>query len=402
MPGSLVHPTVLAIHLRDDGVMGGCEQYRVRIPFEQVRENVAGTVLDWAPIGKVQKWAAGATNYKTRPTDYDLWVLPRHRPLPYGIEGTARFEDIPSPVQEQIERMGVNLTGEAHLLDLVRIVKQKIAVVLEYDDDHWGSRDLGYQEHIDLARKLLAEGDAVTVTTKYMRDLVQHYAPGVPVYVLPNCVHFPEWQGHERWKRWAPDWLVIALTGSVTHYHDWIVLKDVIPRVLREHTNVGFLLQGFVPDYFEDLALEFPARVYANDNFTDYPDYPGVIRQADIVLCPVDPEDKFNHAKSSIKAIEGMASGRLLSDGNTGGAAVIASPLNYYGKAVGWGNKRGIVCDHDPDSWYAALTTMITDSEKREHWQRRGWLWVHQNRSIERKWSLWWNAYQNVYRRKRT
>jgi len=381
--------------------MGGCEQYRVKIPFEEIRENVEGAVMDWAPIQKVQMWAAGGNRYKTRPTDYDMWLLPRHRPLPYGEDGTAKFEEIPERIRDQVEsRLGVALEGEAHLLDLVRLVKKKLSVVLEYDDDHWGSRDLGYMEHVDLARKLLKEGDAVTVTTPHMRSLIQKYAPGVPVYILPNMVKFSQWQEWERWHRWDKEWLVLALTGSVTHYNDWIVLKDVLPKLMQEHANVALLLQGFVPDYFKEMTIRFPARVYADKQFRDYAEYPGVIRQADVVLCPVDPDDEFNLAKSSIKAVEGMASGRQLSDGNMGGAAIIASPLPYYGRTVGWGNKRGIVVDHDPDSWYAALKTMITEPDKRERWQRKGWQWVHQNRSIERKWRLWWNAYQEVHRRR--
>jgi hypothetical protein len=585
-------------------------------------------------------------------------------------------------------------------------------------------------------------------------------------------VSMGEWQGWERWKRWDPEWTVLGLAGSITHYDDWIVLKDVLPRIMREHGNVAFLLQGFIPDYLENVVGQYPSRVYADEYFRDYNEYPGVIRQSDITLCPVDPDDKFNlakcvtgdtlvstwagllamselgegawvytptacrkttdgfyhkdqpvlsietemgykitgtphhkimtpdgwrrldqlgagsivtlarmylmehgryaevsfntwatrrsdqkdmpdvtpscpkvvidenyglligailgdghvtrlstgitcdaqdldwanylvhvadqigvpakikpssgsrrcvevrinsvkfneflayigvwggsggrtgshdrpkhfwvpgviwqspetvvaaflrglfeadgcvtgcgaefctkserlarevqvlllglgitsklrkchnkaysryyykvalrraefdifvekvgfaserkHAKSievsqrphsnaytpvvwqdtvvsiepgtadvyditvpeehcylangfvshnsAIKAIEGMAAGRPLSDGKTGGSAVIASPTNYYGKVVGWGSKRGIVADHDPDSWYRAITDLIKDKGKREAYQRKGWIWVDQNRSIERKWKLWWSAYQEIYRRKR-
>jgi glycosyltransferase involved in cell wall biosynthesis len=381
--------------------MGGCENYRFRIPFQQVRENVNGACLDWAPVKAVRRWAANGNGFKTRPTDYDVWLMPRHRPLPYGADGTSRFDEIPSDLKQGVQKMGVELEGEAHLLDLVRVVKKKVAVVLEYDDDHWGSRDLGHMEHVHLARQLLKEADAITVSTPYLKELVGSYAPGVPVYVLPNVVNMGEWQGWERWKRWDPEWTVLGLTGSITHYDDWIVLKDVLPRIMREYGNVAFLLQGFIPDYLENVVGQYPGRVYADEYFRDYNEYPGVIRQSDITLCPVDPDDKFNLAKSSVKAIEGMAAGRPLSDGKTGGSAVIASPTNYYGKVVGWGSKRGIVADHDPDSWYRAITDLIKDKGKREAYQRKGWIWVDQNRSIERKWKLWWSAYQEIYRRKR-
>lgn len=382
--------------------MGGCEEYRVAIPFREIRERVPGSVLDWAPIGKVQKWAGDGTRRVT-PTDYDMWVLPRHRPLPYGTGGTIGLDDIPDNIKNGMEqKWGFTLEGQAHLLDLVRLVKKKLVVIGEYDDDHWGSRDLGYMEHVDLARKLLREFDAITVTTEHMRDVVKRYAPAVPVYILPNCVKWSHWQGWDRWDRWEPDSLVLGLTGSITHYDDWIVLKDVIPRVLAEYPNVCLLLQGFVPDYFEELAEKYPNRVYADKGFRDYAEYPGVIRQSDITLCPVDPTDKFNLCKSPIKSLEGMSAGRAISDGNQGGAAVIASHINYYGRVVGWGNKRGIVVDHEPDAWYNAITTLIRDKEKRERYQRAGHRWAEQNLSIERNWKRWWDCYQTVYdRRKR-
>lgn len=397
----LKHPTVLAIHLRDDGVMGGCEQYRVRIPFEGIRENVKGVALDWAPIKKVQEWAKNGGKNVT-PVDYDMWLLPRFRPLPYGAEDSAEFSDVPDHLKHRVRRLGVELEGEAHLLDLVRIVRQKLSVVLEYDDDHWGSRNLGHEEYIPLAIKLLREADAITVSTQPLKELVQMHAPGIPVYVLPNMLRFGEWQGWERWERWPEDYVVIGLTGSITHYEDWKVLKDVLPRILKENGNAALLLQGFIPDYLGDLVVRYEDRVYSDHYFRDYTEYPGVIRQSDITLCPVLPDDEFNRYKSAIKAMEGMAAGRPFSDGKTGGSAVVASPLNYYGKVVGWGNKRGIIADHEPDVWYRAITDLIKDKGKREDYGRKGWIWIDRNRSIERKWRMWWDAYQQIHRRKRT
>jgi len=379
--------------------MGGCEQYRVRIPYEQIRERVDGAVLDWAPIGKVREWAGGKYGLKTRPTDYDMWVLARHRPLPYGVDGSITFDKIPEAMRQQVQELtGVELGGRAHLLDMLRLAKTKQHIVLEYDDDHWGSRDLGYSEYVDLARELLELADAITVTTPYMRDLVQSIAPGVRTYILPNCVNFAEWQGWERWKRWDDDWIVLGLTGSVTHSEDWIVLKDVLPRIMAEYGNVALLLQGFIPDYLGELPIKYPQRVYADKDFRDYKEYPGVVRQADIVLCPVDPEDRFNWAKSSIKAVEGMACGRELSTGKVGGSAIIASPLDYYKKVMGHG-KRGIIAEHTPEGWYEAIKALVTKQEQRERYQVLGRRWVWKNRAIERQWHLWWNAYDEIYRR---
>jgi len=396
MPGSaILHPSVLAIHLRDDHVMGGCEQYRIRIPFEMIRQKVSGSVMDWVPFGYMKKWPRDP-HRTVGPSDYDMWVLARHRPLPYDD-----FTRPPDDILESVDQLGIKLDGRSHLIDLLRIVRRKLKVVLEYDDDHWGSREIGDYEHCDLARDLLKEASAITVTTVDLRNLVQKYARGVPVYILPNCVRFWEWQGWERWKRWPDDFVVLGLTGSKTHYIDWQVLADVLPRIMEEHQNVALVLQGFVPDYLQPMAVRYSDRVYADEKFKDYTAYPGTIRQSDIALCPVDTQDEFNRYKSAIKAVEAMAAGRPLANGRQGGSVPIVSDTRYYRRVVGSGNKRGVVVkEHEPGQWYEAINLLITDKDRRERYARKGRSWVWKNRSIETKWRLWWNAYQEIYRRK--
>jgi len=395
VPGNILHPTVLAVHLRDDYVMGGCEQYRIRIPFEMVRSKVQGSIMDWVPYGYMKKWPMDGS-MKTKPSDYDIWVLARHRPLPYDD-----YSRPPAEILDSVDQLGIKLDGRSHLIDLVRIVKSKVAVVLEYDDDHWGSRDFAEYRHYDLARDLLKEGSAITVTTVDLRNLVQKYAPGVPVYILPNCVRFWEWQGWDRWERWPDDFLVLGLTGSKTHYRDWRVLAEVLPRIMEEHENVALVLQGFIPDYLQPVVAKYQDRAYADDKFKDYSTYPGVIRQSDIALCPVDTRDEFNKYKSAIKAVEAMAAGRRLPGGKQGGAVPIVSDIRYYRRVVGSGNKRGIIVkERDPQAWYEAIKILIMDKDRRQRYARRGRAWVWKNRSIETKWRLWWDAYQEIYRRK--
>jgi glycosyltransferase involved in cell wall biosynthesis len=379
----------LAMHLRDDQILGGCEHYRFRIPFEELRRHTDG-FFDWASVSKVREWAQ--SNSFVKPTDYDLLLLPRHRPLPYE-EG-----EVPEQLFERAEEAGFHLERKSHLLDLVRLYKPFQSIVLEYDDDYFtGSRDLGY-DYQELLHRLLNEVDAVTVSTPYIRDLIHRYAPGIPVYVLPNLVNWEEWQGWDRWDHWPEGQIVLGLTGSSTHYFDWHVLGKVLPRVLAEHENVSLLMAGFEPDYLENLKVDFPERVVINTG-VPYEQYPGLVRQADIVLCPVLPDDEFNLSKSAIKAIEGMAASRVLSDGKSGGAVPITSDLPYYRKVTG-GDKRGLTVEHIEEAWYAAITKMVEDNKLRERLARKGHVWVHNHRSIERKWSLWLDAYREINRRK--
>ncbi len=402
----IAHPTVLAVHLRDDG-MGGCENYRVRIPYEQIRERIKGGVADWTSVGMARKWASGQLGMRTRPTDYDIVVWPRHRPLPYGVPD---HDGSPTPDLQTVQRelgpaagqLGITLEGKSGLLDLIDIWKRKAAVVLEYDDDHHtGSRHFGGYEYDELVVELMRRADAITVTTPYLRRICLQAAPDVPVYTLPNCVCFGEWQEWARWTRWPEDYVVLGLTGSTTHGKDWQVMEAVLPRILKDHGNAALLLQGFVPDYLKPLICKYPERVYADDAFRSYEEYPMVVRQADIVLCPVIPDDKFNLAKSNIKAVEGLAAGRPLSIGGVGGATPIMSPLDYYREVAGNGHRGIVIKDHyDADRWYDAISALIQDKERRERYGRAGWKWVKKNRSIEAQWHLWWDAYRAIYRRK--
>lgn len=392
----MARPNVLAVHLRDDGFMDGCNQYRFRIPFEELRRRVPNGFFDWAPMQKVREWAKSAL--PVRPTDYDIVLLPRHRPLPYHRAGEAdkSAEELPEKVRHYMGQLNLDPT-DSHLINLVRMWRGVSVMVGEYDDDYFSGARLLEYEHYDLLYRYLQELSAVTVSTTHLRTLVQRFAPGLPVYVLPNCVMWREWQGHERWPDFWHGRTVIALTGSSTHYHDWQVLAGVIPSILGKYPDAAFMLAGFVPDYLEGIEKQFPEQVAIMEP-VQYEHYPALIRQADIVLCPVDPEDEFNQGKSALKAIEGMAAGRPLSNGRAGGAVPITSDLDYYKKAVG-GKKRGLVVDHTPESWRIAIEQLLENRGERERLAFRGHRWAYQNRAIETQWHLWWHAYRDIYRR---
>lgn len=399
MTGSNAHPTVLAIHLRDDGFMDGCNQYRFRIPFEELRRRVQGGIFDWAPLGKVREWAGmdrSQVPSRVKPTDYDMFLLPRFRPTPYQ-EG--EFENMDPVIRSAVEQLGIQLTGKSHMIDLMRVLRGTVMTVLEYDDDYFtNSRDLGYDLY-ELFYDFLKEVDAFTVSTDYLRKLVQRHAPGKPVFILPNCVDWDEWQDHHRWEMIPDDHVVLGLTGSSTHYEDWKVLETVLPRILKEHGNVIYLSGAYLPDYLEPLQDQYPDRVIAWPA-VEYEEYPAVVRQADIVLCPVVPTDPFNFGKSALKAVEGLAASRVLPNGQLGGGVPVTSPLFYYQRVTG-GGKRGLTVPHTPEGWYDGITTLIKNQDMRMRLAQKGRGWVRKHRAIDQQWHLWWAAYQEIYRRKR-
>jgi len=375
--------------------MGGCEHYRFRIPFEEIRRRVPGTFLDWMPIDKARE-AAVDPNVRAKPTRYDMLLLPRHRPIPYGATENETGDQTPSleelePMLDQVEQsLGIKLARESHLIDLVDILRTKQSVVLEYDDDYFSnSRDLKYDQY-DLLHKLMAKVSAVTVTTEYLRSLYQKFAPGVPVYILPNVVNWDEWQGHSRWDIWPQDAVVVALTGSPTHETDWRIMESVLPKVLQNHKEVHLLIGAYEPEYLSPLRDQFPDRVHYNEP-VPYHQYAEVVAQGDIILCPVRPDDNFNLGKSAIKAIEGLAAGGV----------PVTSDIFYYNRVTGK-NKRGLTVPHyEVGAWCDAIAKLVTDKPYRERLLRKGQSWVRTNRSIDQTWSLWWNAYREIHNRRK-
>jgi len=373
--------------------MDGCNHYRFRIPFEEMRKKVDGGVFDWAPMMEVREWSISKASFK--PTDYDIMLLPRHRPLRYS---EAELQALPESLTMGAKALGVPIKGESHLIDLVKILKLKQSIVLEYDDDYFTqARYLMYDDH-DLLYELLGDVDAITVSTDYLFKLVKRHAPTTPVYVLENCVNWEEWQGYEHMGLTDKDHVVIGLTGSATHKEDWKVLEDVIPAILKKYGNVSFYGAGYLPEYFEELVDKEERALFLGT--VSYEEYPSIVRQSDITLCPVVPDDEFNLGKSAIKAIEGLAASRPLSNGKFGGSVPITSKLYYYERVTGNG-KRGLSVEHTPEAWYDAISEMVTNDKLRMRLAQRGRAWVYQNRSIERNWQKWWDAYTQIHRRKR-
>ena len=136
------------------------------------------------------------------------------------------------------------------------------------------------------------------------------------------------------------------------------LLAGVLPRILDEHPHAHFLGAGFLPDYLGEM-VETRDRAHFLGTVS-YHDYATLVRQCDITLCPVLPDDPFNLGKSALKAIEGMAAGRRLPNGRNGGSVPITSKLYYYQRATG-GGKRGLSVEHTPTTVdrQAALGTPV-------------------------------------------
>jgi glycosyltransferase involved in cell wall biosynthesis len=220
--------------------------------------------------------------------------------------------------------------------------------------------------------------DAITVTTPYLGETMRRRT-GRPYYVLPNQLNPVWWKGERPPRKVSDDTVIISLSGTPTHMRDWEVLKEVLPALLKKHAHARLVMAGCHPEYLQGIEqVEYlPAMNYLQ--------YVNFIRQCDIVLAPVDPTDGFNMGKSPIKALEG----------NAGGAAVIATDNPIYRLAVE-PDKSGILVEHTPDAWYAALDKLLTDANYRKQLAKQGnaHVWKHYN--IQKGWKKWERAYREV------
>lgn len=353
-------PNVLALFARKrEGYehMGACEIYRVSIPLHFLETQDKRWVVSWTHLVEdiVEMHLAQAISWA------DLIVLPR-----WWFEKEHESEAI------------------QFISDLSRTFDKRM--IYECDDDYTNQ----YREvHRggDTSIKAAQACDAITVSTPYLGKLMQK-ATGKETHTLPNCIDPRHWDAFAEGKRMY-DGLVIGLAGTKTHYHDWKVLQNVMPGILADYPDTRLLLGHLHPDYFdalpEDRVIRHPGEPYQY--------YPGLIRQMDIVLAPVDPEDRFNWSKSAIKAIEGMASKRRV-NGKWGGAAVVATDTTIYRRAINNGS-NGLLTEHTEEGWDQALRQVIEDEILRRKLQVNGYRWSR-NRHIQNNWKLWRNAYNSV------
>lgn len=257
-------------------------------------------------------------------------------------------------------------------------------IIYEVDDDFTND----HRHVIDGdAMSVAAQCDAITVTTPYLANLMEQRT-GRPAYVLPNMISPIVWKGAAPKSIYPDDALIIGLTGSTTHYKDWEVLAEVLPRIQESYSNTYIILGGFFPDYFG----EMPRTTYVPGQ--TYEIYGNLIKLCDLILAPVDPDDKFNWSKSPIKVIEGMCAERTIL-GQKMGAACVATDMPVYQPAIRH-EETGLLVEHTPQAWELAIRRLIDDMQFRHQLQREGYKYVWRKHNIDREWTQWSSAYLNI------
>ena len=345
--------SVLAI-LGDIDHIGAVEVYRVTAPLTYL-EKRKQYQCHWMPVqGVKQLLEKGDTSV----FHHDLIIL--HKVLSNNVE-----------------------SGEK-LIESLRTFGAK--VIYETDDDYSGvyrppdtTRPGNWDAYLQYV-------DAATVSTHHLGRFVGKQA-GKPVHVCPNSIDV-DWftSVSVNTNNIFPDSISIMLCGTETHGADWRVMETVIPRVKKKHPNVQFITGGFCPDYLDDLTDYLPG--------VEYTEYPCMVRQADILLCPLEPRDGFNDSKSSIKALEGWAAARRTSWG-TVGCAVIASKCKAYNGAV-QNRSNGLLVSHTPEAWERAICKLVEDERLRFKLAKKGLQEVRDKHNISYNWRIWDRAYCSI------
>jgi glycosyltransferase involved in cell wall biosynthesis len=213
------------------------------------------------------------------------------------------------------------------------------------------------------------------------------------------------WKNGQPARRILTDPLVIGLTGSASHRGDWDAVVPALERILAEFPEVRVLAAGYVPESLRTLPNLRTMRdllpgqdIDPAGTFVTFHQYgAAVFPNIDILLCPVDPADRFAWGRSDIKALEGMVAVRRLPDGQAGGCAVVATAeVPCYTDLIRDGENGMLVPHYAPEEWYYAIKALIVDPEKRAELQRAGYLDAHERAVGEKNAAKWAQVYREI------
>lgn len=227
-------------------------------------------------------------------------------------------------------------------------------------------------------KEALSMADMVTVTTDKLAEFYREYNNNV--VVLPNCVDM------ELWKPLPfkeSDEIRIFWAGGHSHYEDWVLLSDVMPKVMEKYPQVRLVLMGAKFDgTLKNISkdrIEFHPWVHTQA----YP-YKVAALNPTIGIIPLQ-NTRFNQCKSPIKWLE-MASLAV---------PCVTSLVSPYKEVMN--DDNGIFIEgNDPDGWVTGISMLVEDRILRGKIGGSAQETVRSNFDINNKYIQWIEKYKEL------
>lgn len=270
--------------------------------------------------------------------------------------------------------------------------RQGIAVFYACDDDSFLAIDEHLADALDrerLARNKLSLHtmrlcDGVVTSTQRLATIVRTLTDA-PVAVVPNLIDLAWFRAVQAEAVRVVKGLTVGWYGTKRQDSDLEPLGRAWERIAARYPHVKFVIAGHVSPA---VAERVPADRLTLIPYLPLESYPLGLVNIDIGCCSV-ADNRFNRAKSIIKALEYGARGRT---------AVVATPTLY--REIIRTNDTGLLAE-TADEWEAALARLIADGQLRRALARRLGRVVESQYSLQRKAYLWlgaWDALLTQYR----
>jgi len=358
-------------YLRDDGA---CGYYRVDLPIPYMAQRCGipySRIMKGDPVSKIAEC-----------TNADLCVIPRPND-PYILELLKIMQEgNVKVVVDHDDNMFEISPLSPHYQDFgteeVKVETPQGVIDLWVDGKNINLKE--NRQRIDNFKRALEIADAVTVTTESLANVYREYNDNV--YVLPNCVDMTLWEPLAL-KRDNPDEIRLFWAGGSSHYEDWLILKDVLPVILKKYPSAVMHIMGCK---WDSTLQGCPPHQIKFHKWVPTPAYPYAIRivDPDIALIPLQ-DTKFNRGKSPIKWIE-QASLSVPS---------VTSYVTPY-KEVYDGTNGAFVENNNPDAWISAVSYLIENRLDAAVMGGKAQETVRRNFSIDSQYHLWYDAYREI------
>jgi len=233
------------------------------------------------------------------------------------------------------------------------------------------------RERIDWIRRCMEKADAVTVTTARLATIYSEFNGSV--YVLPNCVDLNIWKPVDIVKDGT---FRIGWQGGFSHYEDFVILRDVLPRILKQYKQVVFVGVGH---NWEGVLKKCPREQIEFCPWAPTAAHPYrmALLNLDLQLIPLR-ETVFNAHKSEIKWAEAGALG----------CPAVTSYVAPYDTLYEPGN--GAFVENRTENWITGISMLIDDSILRAAAGRQARSTVKNRFDADLEWIKWERAYMEI------